>query len=62
MIPVDRWSNSWVVTRKSTGEVIGEFTSRRLVERFNADVVIIETAHEYLCRINAEIRANGVSC
>lgn len=53
--PLDHYSGSWVVCRKDTGAVVGEFYDRRTVERFNADKVTIETAYVYLCRINAEI-------
>ena len=47
---------SWVITRKATGEVIGEFFDRRNVERFNPETCLIETAMQYLGRINREIQ------
>lgn len=50
---------SWVITRKSTGDVIGEFFDPRNVARFNPETCIIETAHQYLGRINAEIKARA---
>ena len=46
---------SWILTRKETGEVIGEFDSRKDVARFDPSKVLVETAGEYLGRINAEI-------
>lgn len=46
---------SWVVTRISDGEVIGEFYDRRTVERFDPGEVRIETALQYLQRLNREI-------
>lgn len=48
---------SWVVSRRSTGEVIGEFFDRRNVDSFNPATCIVETAGEYLSRINREIAA-----
>lgn len=44
--------NSWVVTRKADGQVIGEFFNRKNVEQFNPEKVTIETTLQYLCRIN----------
>lgn len=44
--------NSWIVIRKATGEVIGEFYDRRNVERFNPDKVTIQTAAQYLAALN----------
>jgi hypothetical protein len=49
--------NSWVVTRKSTGEVVGEFYDWRNVAIFDPDKALIETAADYLDRINEEIKA-----
>jgi hypothetical protein len=57
MIPVlEPYCNSWIVTRRATGEVIGEFFIRSTVERFNPVFCRIETAAQYLGRINREIR------
>ena len=53
-------TSSWVITRKTTGEVIGEFFDRRNVDKFDPAKCLIETAHEYLCQINAALlRARG---
>lgn len=46
---------SWIITRRSTGEVIGEFYDYRNVARFNPEKVLIETALEHLQRINKQI-------
>lgn len=57
MLPaLEHYCGSWIVTRR-TGEVIGEFFDRRNVERFNPATCLIETAAQYLGRVNAEIRA-----
>lgn len=40
--------NSWVVIRKDDGQVIGEFTQRSSLVRFNADRVEIKTTAKYL--------------
>lgn len=45
---------SWVVTRRSTGEVIGEFFVRANVGRFDPEKVLIETAVQYLARVNRQ--------
>ncbi len=52
-------SGSWIVSRRDTGEVVGEFFTRQNVEAFNLDRVIIETARQYLERINAAIKAGA---
>jgi hypothetical protein len=46
---------SWIVSRKD-GTLIGEFFDRRIVERFNPETCTVETAAQYLARINREIR------
>lgn len=43
---------SWVVSRKATGEVIGEFFNRASVARFSGETCVAETAQQYLARIN----------
>lgn len=50
---------SWIITRKSTGEVIGEFFDRRSVARFNPATCLIETVGDYLTRFNAKVLAEG---
>ncbi|MGF9916323.1 hypothetical protein [Paenibacillus ehimensis] len=46
------------MTRKADVSVIGEFYSHYIVSRFNPATCNIETASEYLSRINREIRFN----
>ncbi len=55
--PLEHSCGSWIVSRRATGEVIGEFFDRTNVERFNPQTCLIETALTYLCRINAAIAA-----
>lgn len=50
-----------IVTRKATGEVVGEFYSRKAVEGLDRAKFRIETAGDYLARINAEIAARNAA-
>ena len=52
---LDHYSGSWIVSRNN-GEVIGEFFSRRNVERFNGETCRVETAAQYLGRINSALK------
>ena len=55
---------SWIVWRKETGEVIGEFFNPASLLRFNPEKVTIETANQYLCKLNKVIlgfREKGLS-
>lgn len=52
--PLEPHCGSWMVTRRATGEVIGEFTNRREVARFNPAVCLVETTAQYLGRINRQ--------
>lgn len=45
-------SNSWVVTRKGDGGMVGEFFDASVVARLDPAKCLIETAHDYLCRVN----------
>lgn len=54
--PLEPHCGSWIVTRKATGEVVGEFYDRATVERFDPATCRIETAAQYLARLNCEIR------
>lgn len=49
---LEHYCGSWIVSRKETGEVIGEFFNAASLFRFNPEKVIIETANQYLCRLN----------
>lgn len=53
---LEPWCGSWVVTRRATGEVVGEFYDRRMVERFDPATTVVETAQQYLARLNRAIR------
>lgn len=57
MIPeLEPHCGSWVVSRKADGSVIGEFFERSNVERFNPETCLIETAAQYLGRLNQGLR------
>jgi hypothetical protein len=58
--PLEAHCGSWVVTRRATGEVIGEFYDRRNVARFNPATCLIETAQQYLGRVNRAIKEASV--
>lgn len=51
---LDQYCGSWVVSHHD-GSVIGEFYDRSDVERFNAATCRVETAAQYLGRINTAI-------
>lgn len=50
---------SWVVSRRDSGQVVGDFFDRRVVDRFDRSKVLIEEAGDYLSRINAAIAARS---
>ncbi len=54
-LPRDRWSNSWVVTRCDSGEVLGEFYDSAVITKLDRSKMRIETAHAYLCRFNKAV-------
>jgi hypothetical protein len=57
MIPkLEHYSGSWVVSSKITGKVIGEFFNARSLKFFNPKTTVIETAAEYLARLNRELQ------
>lgn len=49
-------SGSWIVTRIKDSSIICEFYERSNVEKFNPNTCHIETALEYLTRINQVIK------
>lgn len=49
---LEHYCNSWIVTRKVSGEVIGEFYNRVSLDRFNPEKVLIQTAAQYLATYN----------
>lgn len=58
MIPnLEPHCGSWIVTRRATGEVIGEFYERSSVERFNPETCLIETAAQHLSRLSSAMGA-----
>jgi hypothetical protein len=50
---------SWIVSRKNS-EVIGEFFDRKHLLAFNPETCFIETALQYLVRINQKICAANI--
>ncbi|QSF43515.1 LPD29 domain-containing protein [Paenibacillus tianjinensis] len=50
------FSGSWVVSGVKDGSVIGEFYERSNIEKFNPEACLIETALQYLQRINKSIK------
>jgi hypothetical protein len=53
---LDYFSGSWIVTRIKDGSVFGEFYDPSNVSKFNPEVCRIETAYQYLTRINRTLR------
>ena len=47
---------SWIISRKSDGKSVLETFSREIAEKINTEKYTIETALQYLCRINRKIR------
>ena len=47
-------SGSWIVSRKDSGEVVGEFYDENSLKKFDPSKVNIETASDYLGRINSQ--------
>jgi hypothetical protein len=50
--------NSWVVTRTVDGSAVVETFSRQIAEKFNTEGFKVETALQYLCRINKQIKSD----
>jgi hypothetical protein len=50
---------SWIICRRSDGKAIFETFNRKTAYAVNLDRYSVETAAEYLGRINREIRAAG---
>lgn len=49
--------DSWVVTRKADGRVMRETWNASVAAKVNRDAYTVETAAEYLGRVNRAIRA-----
>ena len=55
-LPEDTYSNSWVITSKDTGLQVFETFQRSVAEKVNLNKYNVETAYQYLCRVNREIK------
>ena len=53
--------NAWVITRKSDRVAVLETHQRSVADKVNREAYLVETAHDYLCRLNAEIKAGTSS-
>ena len=51
-------TNSWVICRKTDGNAVLETYRQSIADKVNTDAYTVETAHEYLCRINQAIKAS----
>lgn len=47
---------SWIVVRRATGEVVGEFFERASVERFDPAVCEVRTAQQHLAAVNRALQ------
>ena len=50
-------SNSWIVVNRSTGEAILETFSEKVTAAINTKKYQVMTAYDYLCNLNANIKA-----
>lgn len=61
MIPeLEHHCGSWVVCNKASGAVILETFDRRTAERVNQSKYSVETAAQYLGRLNNKIRSEQI--
>lgn len=51
---IDKNAGSWVCTCISTGRVWETFSYKHAIAADKTNVIMVETAMEYLCRINEE--------
>lgn len=56
---LEPYCGSWVVSRIESGEVVGEFYDRWIVEMIDPERFFVETAAQYLVRLN---RLNTTPC
>lgn len=57
MIPeLEHHCGSWVVCNRASGAVVFETFHRKTAERVNQDKYSVETAVQYLSRLNRKIR------
>lgn len=54
-------TNSWIISRKTDGVGVLETYNPRMLDKINRDAYNVETAHEYLCRVNREIRGGSTA-
>lgn len=52
---LEPWCGSWIVTRRDTGAAVLETWSKEIADAINARVYRVETAAQYLGRINTEV-------
>lgn len=48
--------NSYVITSKETGLAVFETYYKHIADKVNLNKYNVETAYQYLCRINKEIK------
>lgn len=55
------WSNSWIVTERSTGKAVIELYDPLVVRNINRRLYRVQSAHRYLYDLNAKIRQDNTS-
>jgi hypothetical protein len=50
-------SGSWVIVNRQTGEAILETFSEKVTKAINTKKYQVMTAYDYLCKLNANIKA-----
>ena len=50
-------SNSWIIVNRSTGNAVLETWSKKLTQAINLEKYQVMTAYDYLCNLNAIIKA-----
>lgn len=58
--PLPHGCNSWIVTRKDDGSVIGEFYDGQIVSRFNPETTNVQSALDYLQGLNKTQEKNNL--
>ncbi|WP_341232417.1 hypothetical protein [uncultured Methylophaga sp.] len=53
---IDKNAGSWVCTCSTTGRVWEVFSHKQAVAADKTNVIMVETAMDYLCRINQEAK------
>jgi hypothetical protein len=52
---------SWIITSKETGLAVFETFEKKTADAVNRAKYNVETAHDYLCRLNAQILSRGAA-